>query len=352
MQNKELYKYVGSMQQVAFVRPISFTEGRAGGIKGYDVKNGELRFQIAADKCLDIIDFSYRGVNINFLAKQGLIGRADYDTHGEEGLRSLMGGLLFTCGMENTCLPCEENNKHYPMHGRIRSTPAEHISADGEWKQDRYVISVSGKMREAELFGKNLTLRRKIETVYGEKKFTITDIIENNGFNEEPMMLLYHFNFGYPFLDENAVVLLPTLKVTPRDKEAQKDADKWNQMEAPAVNEPERVYLHELASDGDGNTFACLFNLKSNLGIKIKFNKRYLPKFVQWKSIAAGDYVMGLEPTNSDVYGRTREGEQIHKLQPFEREEIGIEFELLDSIEEYHEICAEIDRLVNVNLKG
>ena len=351
MRKTDIYKYVGSMQQVAFVRPISFTEGRASQIKGYDIKNGDMRFQIAVDKCLDIIDFSYKGININFVAKQGLIGRADYDTHGEEGLKSLMGGLLFTCGMENTCLPCEEGNKHYPMHGRIRSAPAEHVSADAVWEQGRYILSVSGEMREAELFGKNITMRRKIESVYQEKKLTITDIIENNGFEEESMMLLYHFNFGYPFLDENAVVLLPTLKVTPRDKEARKNADKWNQMEAPAVNEPERVYLHELAADENGNTFAGLFNLKSNLGVKISFNKRYLPKFVQWKSISAGDYVMGLEPTNSDVYGRVQEGEQIHKMQPFECEEICIEFEILSSIEEYQELCCEIDRLTNINSK-
>jgi len=349
MNKREIYKYAGSMQQVAFVRPISFDEGRAGRMRGYDVKNGDLRFQVSADKCLDIIDFSYKGMNINFLAKQGLIGRMDYDTHGEEGPRSLMGGLLFTCGLENTCIPCEINNVSYPMHGRIRSTPAEHVSADAEWADDKYVLSISGKMREAEIFGKNLTLRRKIETTYGEKTVIINDIIENKAFKEEELMILYHFNFGYPFLDENAVVLLPTLKVTPRDKEAQKDADKWDQMEPPVDNEPERVYLHELAADEEGNTFACLFNKKTNIGVQIKFNKKYLPKFVQWKSIASGDYVMGLEPTNSGVYGRKGEGLDIHKLSPFEREEIRIEFKILDGMEDYNNICTSINKLTGAS---
>jgi hypothetical protein len=347
MKKNEIHKYLGSMQQVAFVRPISFHEGRASGMKGYDIKNGDLRFQVSVDKCLDIVDFSYRGMNINFLAKQGLIGRPDYDTHGEEGPKSLMGGLLFTCGLENTCIPCEDEKGHYPMHGRIRSTPAEHVSADADWIDDKYVLSVSGKMREAEIFGKNLTLKRRIETVYGENKITIIDSIENNAFKAEPMMLLYHFNFGYPLLDENAVVLLPTLKTTPRDKEAQKDLDKWNKMESPVDNEPERVYLHELAADQNGDSFACIFNMQKNIGIKIKFNKLYLPKFVQWKSIASGDYVMGLEPTNSDVYGRKHEGSQIHKLMPFETEEIKIELEILNSSDDYRDIKDEIQRLVD-----
>lgn len=348
MDKRNIYKYVGSMQQVAFVRPISFGEGRAGGMRGYDVKNGDIRFQVSVDKCLDIIDFSYKGININFLAKQGLIGRPDYDTHGEEGPRSLMGGLLFTCGLENTCIPCEMNNASYPMHGRIRSTPAEHVSADAEWNDEKYILSISGKMREAEIFGKNLTLRRKIETTYGEKSITITDIIENKAYKEEELMLLYHFNFGYPFVDENTVVLLPTVTVTPRDKEAQKDVDKWNCMEPPMDNEPERVYLHELDADKDGNTFAGLFNKKSKIGIQIKFNKKYLPKFVQWKSIASGDYVMGLEPTNSGVYGRKNEGEKIHKILPFEREEIKLEFKILDGLDDYNALCESIYKLTGV----
>ena len=224
---------------------------------------------------------------------------------------------------------------------------AEHISADADWIEDKYVISVSGKMREAEIFGKNLTLKRRIETVYGENKITIIDSIENNGFKAEPMMLLYHFNFGYPLLDENAVVLLPTLKTTPRDREAQKDFDIWNKMEPPVDNEPERVYLHELAAYQNGDTFACLFNMQKNIGIRIKFNKFYLPKFVQWKSIASGDYVMGLEPTNSDVYGRKHEGSQIHKLMPFESEEIRIELEILNSSDDYRDSNHEIQRLIN-----
>lgn len=348
MNKRDIYKYVGSMQQMAFVRPVSFGEGRASGMKGYDVKNGDMRFQVSADKCLDIIDFSYKGTNINFLAKQGLIGRPDYDTHGEEGPRSLMGGLLFTCGLENTCIPCEMDNASYPMHGRIRSTPAEHVSADAEWYNDKYILSISGKMREAEIFGKNLTLRRKIETTYGEKSITITDVIENKAYKEEELMILYHFNFGYPFVDENAVVLLPTIMVTPRDKEAEKDADKWNCMESPIDNEPERVYLHELSADKDGNTFACLFNKKSNIGIQIKFNKKYLPKFVQWKSIASGDYVMGLEPTNSGVYGRKGEGEEIHKILPFDREEIKLEFRILDGLDDYNDVCSSIYQLTGV----
>lgn len=341
MNKINLLKKVGSMQQVAFIRPIMFLEGRAGSLKGFDVKNGDLRFQVISDKCLDISDFSYKGININFIAKQGLIGRMDYDTHGEEGTRSLMGGLLFTCGLENTCIPSKVDQSYFPMHGRIRSTPAEHTGATARWEEESYCLEVTGEMREAELFGKNLTLKRSIKTIYGEKSVKITDVIENESFQEEPMMVLYHFNIGYPLLDEGAMVVLPTKKVMPRDVEAEKDEKLWNLMEAPIENEDERVYLHDLAQDRDGNTFACLMNEKMELGIKIEFNKKYLPKFVQWKSLNAGDYVMGLEPTNSGVYGLSYEKEYVHKIKPFEKEKIELILTIVEGKDELEKIKKE-----------
>lgn len=53
------------------------------------------------------------------------------------------------------------------MHGRMRTTPAEHAGADAYFDGDEYVISVKGEMREAELFGENMVLRRTIETRLG-----------------------------------------------------------------------------------------------------------------------------------------------------------------------------------------
>lgn len=326
----DFLKKVGNIQQTAAVRKIEFQEGRARGIQGFDIKNGPLRFQVMGDKCLDISELSYKGVNLSFLAKPGLIGRMDYDTYGEEGTANLMGGLLFTCGLENTCLSCQEGDAVYPMHGRIRSAPAEQLCASAGWEGGQYRISVSGQMREAKLFGNHMTLTRRIETVYGERRLLITDEIENLAYREEPMMILYHFNMGYPFLDEKTRVILPTKKVTPRDEAAMKSEELWDRMEPPADNEPERVYLHELAKDRGGNTFACLINEEMELGLRIRFSQKYLPYFVQWKSLASGDYVMGLEPTNSGVYGRIGEGDKLHVMQPHTKEKIQLSIEILE----------------------
>lgn len=348
MDRQSLMKKVGSMQQVAYVRPITLQEGRCTGLKAFDVKNNELQYQVLADKCLDVGQLSYKGVNFNFLSKPGLQGRGHYDTHGEEALRSIMGGLFFTAGLENICAPCTVNGKELPMHGRIRTTPAEHLTADAFWEGESYVLRTSGEMREAELFGENLVLRRSIETRWGEKSLTVTDEIENQGFRPEPLLLLYHINIGYPLLDEGTEVLLPTRSVTPRDEASKGHEMRWNVMDAPKDNEPEYVFIHEPVADENGNVIVCVLNERLKLGLRLSYTAANLPRFMEWKSTASGDYVVGLEPSNSSVYGRLyheREG-SVHHLAPFAKETNVLTFTVLDGAAELQAAREEIARLL------
>lgn len=348
MDRQSLMKKVGSMQQVAYVRPITLQEGRCTGLKAFDVKNNELQYQVLADKCLDVGQLSYKGVNFNFLSKPGLQGRGHYDTHGEEALRSIMGGLFFTAGLENICAPCTVNGKELPMHGRIRTTPAEHLTADAFWEGESYVLRTSGEMREAELFGENLVLRRSIETRWGESSLTVTDEIENQGFRPEPLLLLYHINIGYPLLDEGTEVLLPTRSVTPRDEASKGHEMRWNVMDAPKDNEPEYVFIHEPVADEDGNVIVCVLNERLKLGLRLSYTAANLPRFMEWKSTASGDYVVGLEPSNSSVYGRLyheREG-SVHHLAPFAKETNVLTFTVLDGAAELQAAREEIARLL------
>ncbi|MDR1904455.1 MAG: aldose 1-epimerase family protein [Treponema sp.] len=332
MDEKHLSAYVGSMQQAASVRPLIYTEGRAGGMKAYEVKNGALRYVVMADKCLDIADCSYRGINLNFLSKPGLMGRNHFDTHGEEARRSIMGGLFFTCGLENICPPCIDEGIDYPMHGRLRTTPAEHLCSDASWINGEYQITLSGEMREAELFGENMLLRRTIMTKLGTKTIVLRDDFKNNGFETQPMMLLYHFNFGYPFLTEASRIIIPAEKTEARDASA--DLARWNVMDAPNPGAAEQVFVHELRAGGNGRTFAAVVNDDLGIGVKLCFNKNVLPRFMEWKSTAAGDYVMGLEPANSSVLGRLDQKKSgLPVLAPFESKQIDITVEILEGEE-------------------
>jgi hypothetical protein len=345
MDKQELLSRTGSLQQLASIRPVAFTEGRSRGMSGFMVHNGAIDFTVMADKCLDIAELRFKGTNFSFLAKPGLMGRNPFDTHGAEALRSIMGGLLFTCGLENICAPCVIDGKEYPMHGRLRTTPAEHLATEARWVEDRYRLRISGEMREAELFGENLVLRRSITTFLDARTIAIRDEIENQAFRPEPLMLMYHFNIGHPLLSEACEIVIPSLKVTPRDEASRPHADRWHQVEAPRPNQPEAVFIHDLAADEHGDTFVAVINHDTGQGIQLAFNRKVLNHFMQWKSMAAGDYVIGLEPSNSSVYGKPYHHEQgsVQYLAPFATVTTNLLITLLDGEAEINAVkqCAE-----------
>ena len=345
---KEIFRHVGSIQQLLYARPVRFQEGRSEGTNAYEVKCGDLFFHAIADKCLDISDLSYKGLNMTFLSKPGLIGRNPWDTAGAEAQRSIMCGLFFTCGLENICGPCSVDGKDYPMHGRLRTTPAEHCSSDVVIEENGARAVLTGEIREAELFGENMVLRRRIEAELGKNSILLSDEIENQSFREEPIMLMYHCNMGYPFLDESSEVFLPSIEVKGREEFSEQHKDKWNVREAPVDNAEEYVFFHKLSSDRDNNTMALIVNNRLSVGLSIEFNMDNLPWFTEWKSIVSGDYVMGLEPASVTPYNREHHLKNggLKTIAPFEKKSFKIRFTVLDGEEEIDSAKDRIRKLI------
>ena len=73
MDKKEMLKYTGTLQQLAYTRACTIQEGRANGLRAVEVKNDDLRFLVLADKCLDVGALEYKGMTLSFTAKPGLI---------------------------------------------------------------------------------------------------------------------------------------------------------------------------------------------------------------------------------------------------------------------------------------
>ena len=57
-------------------------------------------------------------------------------------------------------------------------------------------MTVSGRVRETKVFGDKLELTRSVTTSLGASKLVIRDTVENIGFNDSPLMMLYHVNIG------------------------------------------------------------------------------------------------------------------------------------------------------------
>ena len=198
-------------------------------------------------------------------------------------------------------------------------------------------------MREAELLGENMVLHRTIETTVGTKSLKVTDEVENEAFREEPLMLLYHINLGYPFLTPATKLYIPTKKVAPRDEASAGHEADYDHMDRPKKNEPEYVFIYDIKKTKDKRTWVLAVNPDLKLGLKIEYSTKNFPYFMGWKSTAAGDYVIGLEPSNSSVYGRGlhEKNGDLHMLKPFEKERNELIFTVLDGEEE---IRAEIER--------
>lgn len=305
---REIMKKTGSIQQIAYVRKVTFEEGAAAGLRAYEVKAGELAFTVAIDKCLDIVEMTYKGVNLNFLSKPGLMNRQRFDSSGFEAQKSIMGGMFFTCGTSNVGKPDLTPDAPLPMHGYLRSTPAEHVCADAFWDGDVYRIVISGEMRQAALFGENIVLRRTISAELGSSEIKIHDEYVNEGFGDEPFMLLYHCNVGYPLLDEGSVIEVPALETVLKG-ETEKTELPWNRMGAPVDLLPEQVFYHKIWFDENGRACVKVKNPKLGMGICVEFPEKELPNFTQWKSMASGDFVVGLEPCNCHVDGQKWEEE-------------------------------------------
>lgn len=328
MEQKKVRRKVGNMEQLASVRRMQYQDGLAGGLQGIEVKSGPLRYVIAIDKCLDIVEASYQGININFLSKPGLQNRQHYDSNGFQAQRSIMGGLFFTCGTDNVGTPDLEIP--LPMHGTLRQTPATHICSEAFWEGDKYTLRVSGEIRQAALFEENIVLKRTIETVFGEDTIKIHDEYRNDGFKKAPFMILYHWNLGHPFLDEGCEIRIPSQKAVLRGEENETKLP-WGQIEPPTDNLAEQVFFHEVLPNEKGLVTVGMYNPALDMTAQIEYCKEQLPLFTQWKSMASGDYVVGLEPCNCHVNGRKweEENQSLKYINPGEIKEVSLNFKLI-----------------------
>jgi hypothetical protein len=327
----ELMKRIGDISQIAGARQYILSSGKARGINAVDVKTcGGLNFTVLPDRGMDIAWTDFNGMALSFISKTGVVSPAYYDANGNEFLRSFYGGLLTTCGLTYMGASCTDEGEPLGLHGRASNIPAEDVCVTNEWDKDEFIIIVRGKIRESSVFGENITLTREIKTKLGENKITINDRVENCGFESQPLMLLYHFNFGYPLIDEETELRLTENSVMARDKEAHIGIDKFNVFSKPIHKYSEQVFYHDLIPQEDGKVSASLYN--KNLGAKgievyVKFDKTQLPYFIEWKQMGEGDYVVGLEPATWYPEGRSearKRGELLY-IAPGEVKEFEIE---------------------------
>jgi len=334
-QNQDQLRYLGNLRQLCGVNRITYSEGKMDGVRAYELYNAAgLHFTCMDSRCMDIYRLSYKGVNFPFMSKPGLCGPAHTDLHGINFLRSIGGGMLYTCGLSNVgnAFVSPEEGIDDVFHGRLRFTPAENTASFSRWENDEYMIGVHGEMRDASLFKDNLVLGRTVTTSLNSKSIMVCDTVENQGFEQQDLMLTYHMNMGFPLVQKGSKVFIPSADVTPMNPAAEKGIHEWNTVTEPIDGYPENVFVHKLYHNKEGQVVAGLYNPELGLGLQTVFDYRTLPYMVQWKSMMSGDYVMGMFPSNNHAAGRKYEREQgtLQHIAPFEKINTGFTLTVLD----------------------
>ncbi|MCL5026043.1 MAG: aldose 1-epimerase family protein [Chloroflexi bacterium] len=338
----ELLQKVGDISQVAGVKPYILTDGRSAGVEAVDFRTGSgFAFTVLPGRAMDISYAEWRGIPLCWRSQTGDVAGAFYEPEGIGWLRGFAGGLLATCGLTQAGAPCVDADEQLGLHGRIGYIPATNVAADAGWDGDEYSMWARGKVREAVVFGTNLQLTRRISARLGENRLLIEDRVENMAFQPTPHMIIYHINIGFPVVDEGAVLLCPSKKITPRDDIAAAGLPDYDKVEPPQADFAEHVYYHELAAGEDGNTLFGIVNRGfaggHGIGVYVKCRTGQLPTLVEWKMNGAGTYVMGIEPTNAaSAGGRAWEREQgtLPMLGPGESRDYQVEIGVLTSLAE------------------
>lgn len=352
MNKRDLLQHMGSVSQLGGIKRYEFSEGKAKGTEGIDVVTGTgLDYTILPGRCMDLAWTRYQGVPISYMSKAEIAGASYLEQEGMEWLRSFYAGMLTTCGFSNVGGPCQDERRIFGMqshglHGRLSHIPANEVCSRARWIDGKYVMTVEGVMRQSAVHGENMVLRRTITSVLGEKKIHIHDEIENEGQVAEPFMILYHMNFGYPLLDKCSRLLTNSNTIKPAEKVAESEIAVCKQFHEPMLLRDERCYFHDFNTDENGNVEVALVNDELELGVVLRFNKQQLPCFTEWKMMAEGEYVLGLEPGNTTPMGRVnaKEAGMLQYLEPGEITHVELEIEILDSPEEIFSVEKRINR--------
>ena len=334
----ELAERGGSIDQFAGVRMGELTDGFERGVRVADVCTGSgFEFSVLADRGLDIGPARFGGAPLAWRSPAAFAHPAYFEPEGLGWLRGFGGGLVTTCGLTYFGAPAVDNGQSLGLHGRASNLPATNLAHGADWHGDECVLWVSGHLREACLFGENVSLRRRIAAWMGESRLTLEDAVTNEGHECTPHMLLYHCNLGYPVLSEHSELLIDDAEVLARDDGSAPGLPYHRRFETPTPGYSEQVFQHVARTDAEGYAQAALVNRAFDggrgLGVFVRWRAAELPWLNQWKMMGRGAYVLGLEPATNWTVGRAAEraAGRLRFLEPGETRNYRLEIGVLAS---------------------
>ena len=299
-----------------------------------------LRYKIVLDRGMDIADAFFNQHSIAWLSHAGVSAPQPFANKGLDWLRTFFGGLLTTCGLSHVGGPESDEFGDRGIHGNISNIAAEVESIiQPDPFKGKMDMSITGVMKESKIFGPSLELRRTISGTLGESYLHIHDEITNRANTPAPHMLLYHFNFGWPMVDEGADILWKgkwTLPEREGDNKIFNDQNNFRKCRAPLdihTGTGEAVAFIDIESDNNGECISGIYNSTLNIAAAITFKKEQLPWLINWQHWGNGEYVTGIEPGTHPPIGQSaaRKKNELIFIAPGETKVYDIRIDIFDN---------------------
>ena len=306
----QLRRHVGDISQLVSTREVRLSDGNEDGVRAIDARVTDgLSALILADRGLDLGPVWAAGQQVSWQSTTGAVHPSHY---GEDTwLRSFHGGLLVTCGLQNVGPSADDEGVHHGIHGRISNTPARNVSHRVIEHDGRLAAEISGEVRETDVYGSDLLLRRRLVMPMGETVIEVHDEVENLGYTDAVVMILYHVNVGYPVVSKNSMLLAPPATIEPRDKAAEAGLADYASFSAPEDGFEQQVFEHVLDDPTATEATIAIANpdheSTGGISLSVTFDPSQLPRLWQWRMLGPGMYLTGLEPANCGILGRAEE---------------------------------------------
>jgi len=150
------------------------------------------------DRALDLYDLHFKGQALSHTKPGAVLSPRHFKEDGAVGFgKSFFVGMMTTCGLIQAGRPCVEGERAFGLHGCISNTSAESVSVS----DDGDALRIHAVVHELHPEGEHMRLERTLSIYNKGGRIELHDRITNLGETETPYMVMYHVNFGAPFLD-------------------------------------------------------------------------------------------------------------------------------------------------------
>ncbi len=341
MKQQSWYNKISNTAQLGGIETSVLDNGTGRGSRVAWINTGTgLRFKVVIDRAMDIAEAFYNEHSLAWLSHLGVAAPQPFSLHGTDWLRTFGGGLLTTCGLSHVGGPESDDQGERGLHGLISNIPAEIESIiQPDIRTGQLEMSITGRIRETKIFGPSLELRRTISGRLGESIIAIHDEVVNVGNVTTPHMILYHFNFGWPLVDEGTDILWKGSWQSPGKKSNNKifrEGNNFRKCPSPIEEHNgsgEEVAFIDATPESSGLCSCGLYNSHLGLALELQFRKNQLPWLTNWQHWGVGEYVTGIEPGTNPPVGQIKADQQnqLIKLSPGESKSYDLSVEILNT---------------------